>query len=178
MTLTLRIEHDETPMGPREWDNLGTMVCFHRKYSLGDETDLRSGNFSGWDDLENHLRKELGARVILPLYLYDHSGITMSTSPFTCPWDSGQVGFIYATAEAIRKGFEVKRITKKTLEKAQRCLEAEVETYDQFITGEVYGFIVEDENGEEIDSCWGYFGREHAEHEGNESLRYHEKEAA
>ena len=34
--------------------------------------------------------------VILPLYLYDHSGITMSTSVFSCPWDSGQVGWIYA----------------------------------------------------------------------------------
>jgi len=38
----------------------------------------------------------LGKYVILPLYLYDHGGITMSTGAFSCPWDSGQVGWIYA----------------------------------------------------------------------------------
>ena len=33
--------------------------------------------------------------IILPLYLYDHSGISMKTTPFSCQWDSGQVGWIY-----------------------------------------------------------------------------------
>ena len=36
----------------------------------------------------------------LPLYLYDHGGITMSTNPFSCPWDDGgQVGWIYASKQ-------------------------------------------------------------------------------
>ena len=35
--------------------------------------------------------------ILLPLYLYDHSGITMNTTGFSCSWDSGQVGFIYAS---------------------------------------------------------------------------------
>ena len=33
--------------------------------------------------------------AILPLYLYDHSGLTMSTNDFGDRWDSGCVGFIY-----------------------------------------------------------------------------------
>ena len=37
--------------------------------------------------------------LMLPLYLYDHSGITMNTTGFSCPWDSGQVGWIYAFKE-------------------------------------------------------------------------------
>lgn len=33
--------------------------------------------------------------AILPLYLYDHSGLAMSTNDFGDRWDSGCVGFIY-----------------------------------------------------------------------------------
>ena len=30
-------------------------------------------------------------------FIYDHSGITMNTTGFSCPWDSGQVGWIYCS---------------------------------------------------------------------------------
>jgi hypothetical protein len=35
----LEIAHDTDPESPREWDNLGTMVCWHNRYKLGDEHD-------------------------------------------------------------------------------------------------------------------------------------------
>lgn len=44
----------------------------------------------------------------------------------------------------------------------QHMLRAEVTTYDQYLTDDVYGYRVEvqNEDGEwtEIDSCWGFFG--------------------
>ena len=49
------------------------------------------------------LLEQSGKFVILSLYLYDHSGITMNTTGFSCPWDSGQVGWIYADADCIKK---------------------------------------------------------------------------
>jgi hypothetical protein len=93
-----------------------------------------------------------------PLYLYDHSGITMQTRPFSCPWDSGQVGYIWVTKEEVRKEYSVKRISPKLLDRVISYLVAEVEVYDQHLRGEVYGFVIEDEEGEHIDSCWGYYG--------------------
>lgn len=33
---TIKIYHDEDAESPRDWDNLGEMVCFHRRYNLGD----------------------------------------------------------------------------------------------------------------------------------------------
>ena len=33
----LEIFDDLNPCSPREFDNLGTMVCFHRRYDLGDQ---------------------------------------------------------------------------------------------------------------------------------------------
>ena len=41
----LEIFDDLNPCSPREFDNLGTMVCFHRRYNLGDETELKSSDF-------------------------------------------------------------------------------------------------------------------------------------
>lgn len=32
----LRIFQDEEPESPRKWDNFGHMVCWHRRYELGD----------------------------------------------------------------------------------------------------------------------------------------------
>jgi len=37
MSYKIEIEPDLDPMDPREWDNLATMVCWHRRYNLGDE---------------------------------------------------------------------------------------------------------------------------------------------
>ena len=148
---TLKIKHDELSESPREWDNLGTMVCFHRRYTLGDKHD-----FSTPDDFQDTVTHRNA--VILPLYLYDHGGITIRTAPFSCPWDSGQVGWIYVSKEKIREEYSCKQITKDVIEKVEKVLEAEVKTYDQFLTGDVYGFVIEDEDGQDVDSCWGFYG--------------------
>jgi len=150
---TIKIYPDEMAESPREWDNLGTMICFHRRYNLGDKHSL---------SVEE--AKALASRedvISLPLYLYDHSGITMNTTGFHCPWDSGQVGFIYVTKEKVRKEFGKKAISKKLLSKVLDILRGEVETYDQFLTGDVYGFKSFDAEGNEVDSCWGFFGHDH-----------------
>ena len=69
------------------------MIAFHRRYDLGDKHSIKHEDYDGWDEMETALEKKFDA-VILPLYLYDHSGITMNTTGFSCGWDSGQVGFI------------------------------------------------------------------------------------
>lgn len=114
--------------------------------------------------------------IILPLRLLDHSGITMSIgrgAHWSDPggWDSGQVGWIFVTRETLKK----EGLSDKTDEEIVKYLEGEVETYDQYLTGDVYGFqlkkivkfekknletgeveIIEEE--EDIDSCWGFYG--------------------
>ena len=36
---TLTVEQDKFPENPREWNNVCTMVCWHRCYNLGDKHD-------------------------------------------------------------------------------------------------------------------------------------------
>lgn len=145
---TINILPDFEPFNPRtEWDNFGHMICFHRRYNLGDKHNWNI------DDFKEFIEKSKNI-ICLPLYLYDHSGITINTSGFSCPWDSGQVGMIYVTYEEIKKEFGVKIISQKTKKKVIEWLEAEVKTYDDYITGRVYGYSIE-ETGE---SLFGFYG--------------------
>ena len=158
--LVIRIIVDENPQNPRTYnDNLGTMVCFHRRYQLGD-----AGH--GIRSPQEAIAFEKSIRApgaVLPLYLLDHSGITMSTTDFRDRWDSGKVGFIYITA----KKLEAECILP---EKAEELLKAEVEVYDYFLRGECYGYTIETPTGEEIDSGWDYYGMKDVESAVEEAL--------
>lgn len=185
----VHIEQDDMAESPRsEYNdaNIGHMMCWHRRYNLGDHrenswecpadmmedligeyyTHSRAKSFSQqWKSLE---RK---GYVCLPLCLYDHSGITMSTAKFSCPWDSGQVGWIYTTKEEVLrkvggyiddKGKFVKCTAKNWRQAALRNLEEEVRCYDMYLQGEVYGLVTDkwDSSGKswiEDDSCWGFY---------------------
>jgi hypothetical protein len=194
--LTLEIYQDDGD-NPREWDNLCTMAYKHRRYMLGDEeiTDpidwliskmsisrrsvekLEAAKKYGFYSNEvreylEHMFFNHDKFVAKPLYLYDHSGITIATTPFGCRWDSGQVGYIYCSLKQAqenwgrkRGGFNAKhedwfnKGKKVTLrEMTKRVMDGELETFDQYIRGDVYGFRVVDQDGEVVDSCGGFFG--------------------
>ena len=145
---TIEIHQDDNAESPREMCTFGTMLCGHRRYNLGDR-QIRSQA-----DIDVVLkRKDI---KFLNLYLYDHSGITMSTSPFSCPWDSGQVGIIFCTHNDICKEFGIKHVGKKSISNAYKLMRQEVDTYDAFLKGEVYGYVVVDKKGDTVDSCWGF----------------------
>lgn len=164
------IHSDDDAESPREWCNLGTMVCFHRRYSLGDKHSLRSDQFGGWAEMRSYLEKEEGAVIVIPLFLLDHSGLAMRAGrDFSdCDpggWDSGMVGFIYVGRARLLKEYGVTRLSKSILKKADETLRSEVETYDQFLRGEVYGYTVESADGSPEDSCWGFYGLENCKAE-------------
>ena len=158
----LVLKHDNHADSPRTWCNLGTMICFHNRYDLGDSHSYSSDDYSSWEEMEKDLIKKENTAVILPLYLYDHSVVTISTAPFSNRWDSGQVGFILVSKETALADFGGKIVTAKLKQKIEKQLEGEVETYAQFLEGDVYGFCIEDEDGNHIDSCYGFYGSDFA----------------
>ena len=157
----IKIIQDECPSNPiEEWDGNVRYALNHRNYRLQNDTDLNTKDYGSWDEFKQALIKKYRPLAILPVYMYDHSGQTISTSPFSCKWDSGQLGFAFINKECLkewgyksRKGFE--KCAKQTLEKA---IEQNVALYDDYIQGNVWGYEVEDAEGDQIDSCWGYYG--------------------
>ena len=175
-----RTYQDESPDSPRSWDNFGKMICFHNRYDLGDKHDYKSNDYQGWDELKEQIEKDNEVGVILPLYLYDHSGITISTSPFGCQWDSGQVGWIFCTKEEMDSNW-IELSGQDKEERSEVLLKGEVETYDQYLRGDVYGYRVfktetcshGHTHEEELDSCWGYYGEQECMNEGVSIMEYH-----
>lgn len=118
------------------------------------------------DILEEISLKEIvmlskGKIIALPLYIYDHSGVTISTVRNSDPWDTSYAGVIWTTLEKVKETGIIPT-GEETLENcAKDTLNAEVRMYDQYLTGDVYGYIVEtlSENGEweESDSCYDYY---------------------
>ena len=154
---------DEDTTNPRKaFDNFGRMVCGHRRYSMGDDFSFNPDYFDSWAEVEKYYRDNEDAAVILPVYLLDHSGLSVSTKPFSCHYDSGRIGFIYATAAAVLEHFPASAVPSESdaFEAARKRLEAEVETYDAYLSGNVHGWQIVDANGEHVDSCFGYYGDE------------------
>lgn len=166
------VEYDCDPESPRSWDNVGTVVLIDRcRYNFGDES-------ASYDELK--AINDDPANIVLPVYMYDHSGITINTGGFSCPWDSGQVGLIYCTKEKALKEWgtgKKKIVSKKMRKKVYEFLEGEIETLDQYLRGEVYGYVLYDPEGEEVSSCWGFYGEEnYCLNEGIAVARYYEEE--
>lgn len=135
------VDIDQFADDPRNWDNVGRMVCFHNKYGLGDGHNFDKNDYESWDEVESAI-KDAGGVLILPLGLYDHSGISMYVGKRIDPWDSGQVGFIFVTQEDLdREGIDIVR--------AEEILRGEVKTYDAYLKGEVYIFGVE----QQVNAC-------------------------
>ena len=173
MTLKVRVVQDFEPLNPREDDiNQGIMACCHKRYTLGDKTDIPFNDFNSWSEVEEYLRRKRQAVCILPIYMYDHSGLTVSTKPFSCLWDSGQIGFIYTTKDRIRQAYGVKRVGGTLLTIVQGELQAEVRRYDQHLRGDAYGYeIYDDESNEILESCWNYYDKEDCQKEGESALK-------
>jgi len=157
----IKIYIDDLTEDPRNWDNLGIMLCFHRRYNLGDNLGISFSQFSSWEEVRQYIRKELEGILLMPLYLLDHSSLWIKTSPFMEDpqgWDTSFVGYIFTTKEKIRKNFGIKRITKKIIERVKEILENEVKVYSYYLSGQSYFFSIENEKRENIESVGGFLG--------------------
>jgi hypothetical protein len=148
------IGYDDYPIDPRNnYDYLGSMICFHSRYTLGDKH-----NFSSVDELFEEISDRNAYPLVMPLFLYDHSGITISVGDFNHidpgGWDSGMVGVAYMTADTIKETWGT--VSEETLELAKTALVFEVDEYDSYLTGQVYYYSAE--AGDISDSCHGYIG--------------------
>lgn len=192
----LEIHVDEYSESPREWCNAGTMICFHRDYALGDDH-----SYSGHLDFLEHLASKvvplaeapdemscselmkliLTEYVMLPVYLLDHSGLSISTESFNDSWDSGQVGWIFCSYREGIVHYRINDLGKDEQRKViEKYLRDEVSVYNDYLNNRVYGFVYYEKRTqegclcetcldkgkcskytepewEEVHSCWGFY---------------------
>lgn len=149
--MTYKIERDTDAESPNSWgDNALFLTGEHRDFSV----DAPDGI-------------EVSMMHKFTLYAYIHGGVVLGLDrgvhPFTCPWDSCQVGFVYATKASGEFG-------DGSFDAVKKAVSVLVETWNQYLSGDIWGFIIEDSDGTHVDSCWGFYGRDHCETEARAAL--------
>lgn len=167
--LRVRLEQDQDAEMPED-DLVQIAYLSKSRETLGTE----AVSHERMQEIEAKIRS--GEYVGVAVYAYVHSGATIRAAPFGDPWDGGQSGFAYATREQALAGWGGKVMTKKVRDGALAGVMGAVQEFDRWLTGDVYGFIVEtredeDSDWEEGESVWGFFGHEYALDEGLNEAR-------
>lgn len=168
---TVKIIHDNFAADPRNSDNISTIFSISNSFRdknfdstvLKDLSEKQKEKFYSVKSdpvaLKDFLLKT-NLFVIENLFCYKHGDVALSISnsnPFNCRFDSGQTGFIVIPKSKIREVFSVKNVTKNIIERALQSAKIEVQTFEHYLNGEVYGFQLI-KNGEVVDSCYGFYG--------------------
>lgn len=155
-------------------DSFGIDMSNHRDFrsptygkdmpvTMSDYTDWVNGDKESCEDNMGCRRFEQ-THYILPVFMYDHSGRTIRTTPFSCRWDSGQTGWVYVNKVKFSKstlyGVKPSMAADQRQKLGYEFLRSMVTEIDNVMTGNVWGYNVETQEGRFIDSCWGFVGDE------------------
>jgi hypothetical protein len=160
MSLTYRIEQDTNATSPSAHEDTGLfIVAKHRDFTVPAPGEKRVPDSA--NEVVDRYKK---THWIFPLEAYIHGGVVLALSgEGNFPdrqWDVSQLGFVFV-------GKSEWRLSKH----ARKAALGKVEEWNQCLSGDVWGFIIEDENGKHVDSCWGFYGKEYCEQEAKSALQ-------
>lgn len=163
----LEITYDSDVDSPRTWSNLGKFIVISSRYNSPDDDETfisivkETSQYA--TSQENHIElikkeiEDLGDKVlyITPVCRYEHSGVSYSIGT-KHGFDYSNNGFYIVTEETLKGICE----PLSSDEEYEKQISSEIETYNQWVNGEVYAFTLYDENGEHEDSCCGFYAIE------------------
>ena len=151
--VTAVLTYDEDCQGPGNF-MLGKIYYVKgSRYRLGTDAVDRDS----LQDTEESIAT--GELVGLPVYAYIHGNIQLSTTPFSCPFDSGPAGFIACSHEDIKDWFGEHHC--KSTEEVLEVLRSEVEEFSKFLQGDVYVITIY-VDGKEEETVGGFYGFDYA----------------
>lgn len=133
------------------------------------------GAIAGTDEIAQILTDELSVKeklelveksgevAIRPISMYEHGGISIWLGGYSghpdAQWDCGTLGFAYITKATAEE--EMLNFSEKTWKEwANQIMEGEMKEYAAYVSGQVYGYMIEalDDDDEGCDdSSWGYY---------------------
>ena len=173
---TIELWYDTCEESPRDWGNLGVIYSNHRNYNPDNHSlsEIVEDEDYCNEDGDFDWAKFGETYYYLKVYAYIHSGIALSTSrsgQFADRWDSGLFGVIVMSKEDAKNTY-TGCSPEEIEERALKNLEGEIETLNQYYSGEVYGITVTDKEGDEVDCGGGYYGEDCALEEARSAVEY------
>lgn len=145
---------DEYPEDPRQsFDHVAVLALGNSRgrYILG---DMRVEDIPEDEWADALYKAEIGLLDHSGLYLYIDGGSHWSDS---AGWDSGTIGYAYIPNT--RAGEIPSDVTPRDI------IEQELNVYNSYLSGDVWGFEIRDSDGEVVDSCGGIYGYDYAREE-------------
>lgn len=158
--MKLLIERDECASSPSEWgdDNL-FIVANHRQFYVPVPGEKRIA-----EDAEELVKRFTRTHWAFLVEAYIHGGVVLAMAgERDFPdrrWDVSLVGYVFAAKKEWRMS--------KTARKAARGL---IETWNQYLSGDVWMYIIKDDEDECIDSCGGFYGEKECREEGEKLFK-------
>lgn len=138
----LVLDHPETNPyeRPIDQDELFKYALHHGRYSFrNDFPQINTGDYNNWEEYLNAIQEDLEQEILsFPIYMYEHSGISFSTTPFGYIWDSGKLGYAIITKEKLFKEYNVEKITESLKKNLMGFLQNILKEHTQYINGEIY----------------------------------------
>lgn len=134
-----------------EWDEYHKAYC---EVFTCDSGKWKAGDYL-WEMLESRDKDELIDildKCADNIAIYEWSSSGYSQGDYV-------EGIAFMTKEMADKNLFVKD-GKDWKEVAKEAMDAGSKSIGAWMWGDVYGWVVEDEEGDQVDSCWGYYGDE------------------
>lgn len=156
------VRYDDTAESPREWDNVCDIITFSTQVHIkeGVYKDMEASQFM----------REVEPKMdffISPLYMYNHSGISLSLSPITCDWDTSKIGWVYVTLDRFKEHyFDDYTGSEEQKKKLTDAINGELSVFNDYYAGNVFYFTLEKKVTcqccdhvaySDIDSVGGYY---------------------
>lgn len=126
-TLELQIIRDESPSNLRDDDNLSVIFTWERDYCSPDRPGKDQLEFEEY--LDQH---RADFPVLIPLRRLYEGELHETTD------ESRTIGYLYVDAEKIE--YEYDAVTEESIARATKVALAELKIYNQFVTGDVWGY--------------------------------------
>ncbi|MEU7030076.1 hypothetical protein AB0A60_25765 [Streptomyces sp. NPDC046275] len=175
----VRLVRDEHPENPRNDDEtLAHVITIDTHLGHYHPVDKDGGPLAeAWERLKWNRRT--GVDTFMRYVSIMHDGIVLESSP-----ERGPRSLWYVTGE------EARAIDGGLL--TEGYVEAEMQEYEAWATGDVWGFVVEERVGwtrdddphqfmetwEPVDDCWGFYGGPYARAQAREALAFYASRAA
>jgi hypothetical protein len=153
---TIKIFTDDDPTSPQEnADKDAFLVYGHRRFTVDGP--------GGEKALDVHRAKAEWEKThyVYDVYAYIHSGVRLGLSTndmVDVQWDVSMCGYILITKD------------KKEIPNPDKYAQGMIDEWNQYLSGDVYGYVIEDQDGNHIDSCWGFYGLEYAKTEARNAV--------
>jgi len=153
--MTINVYPDFDVTSPEEWGNED--VCFWNREISVDNKHINKNVFGAYikhedfDEYKDEAKEVAKKFWIFGVDAYIHSGISLSLhgTGYRCKWDtSDYVGCVIVAKKEAR-----------LQEKAEKIARGIIETWNDYVQGNVYGYsCIDPVTGESFGGCWGFYG--------------------